>query len=284
MENIMKTIILFAVLNGFASCQNKKVETKTINNDKALSHIVDSLSSKKTISKDTVDAHLTIDKKNEDKNAQQTTGGRYEQIVDEKIDVAYRNKTPTILNDLLKSINTDNKIPKNFKNYWKAYIYYKQSILYKTVNDNDKASKAIDEALNILQENLKTSEDYALYAACKSFSIQFANMTKLASISAEAQEYADKSLEINPKNVRAYYVLASHNFYTPKMFGGMTKVEQYCIKGIALPMTSSEDYYAPYWGKVDIYRLLIKFYETEGREKDATKIKDLAKKEFPSFF
>ena len=106
----MKTIILFAVLNGFASCQNKKVETKTINNDKALSHIVDSLSSKKTISKDTVDAHLTIDKKNEDKNAQQTTGGRYEQIVDEKIDVAYRNKTPTILNDLVKSINTDNKL------------------------------------------------------------------------------------------------------------------------------------------------------------------------------
>lgn len=34
MENIMKTIILFAVLNGFASCQNNKVETKTINNDK----------------------------------------------------------------------------------------------------------------------------------------------------------------------------------------------------------------------------------------------------------
>lgn len=278
----MKTIILIAIVNLSTSCNEKKVDVKTMNNDKELISIVDSLSKKDNISTASV-SDSKIAQPNKDRNIENVSE-QYEDTLDKNISDAIAQKKPELMDGIINDIKNDKKISSDYKKYWSSYVYYKQSILYRNMKDNDGASKSIDLSIDSLKDNLKTSEDYALYAACKSFSTQFANMTQLGSIAAEVQENAEKSLELNPKNVRAYYVLASQNFYTPKMFGGMTKVEEYGIKGIACPLSQDEEFYTPYWGKVDLYMILLKYYETEKKPKELAKINDLAKKEFPSFF
>ncbi|WP_123906961.1 MULTISPECIES: hypothetical protein [unclassified Chryseobacterium] len=278
----MKTIILIAVVNLSTSCNEKKAEIKTMNNDKQLISIVDSLSKKDTVKETT--SLILKDTLSKNKNIIEMADEQYEDIIEKNTSDAFAQKKPELFDKMIVDINDDEKMPIVYKKYWITYVYYKQSILYRGLKNNDKASKAIDKAIENLKDNLKNSEDYALYAACTSFSIQFANMTQLGSIAAEVQENAQKSLELDPKNVRAYYVLASQNFYTPKMFGGMTKVEEYGIKGIACPMSKDEAFYSPYWGKVDLYRILMKYYETEKKTMELQKINGLAKKEFPSFF
>ena len=186
--------------------------------------------------------------------------------------------------DLIISTATD-KIEKEYKTYWISYILFHKSLFYKNIiKDDSNASKYIDESLNMLEDNLNTSEDYALYAYCLSFSIQFANMTQLSKISTEVINMANKSLELNSKNVRAYLVLTSNNFYTPKMFGGMNKVEEYAIKGLKLPSSTTNNFYDPYWGKPRLYEFLIDYYNLNNQKVDADRIKVDAKKEFSNYF
>ena len=198
----------------------------------------------------------------------------------------FKEKKIDFVDSKLNDIHKDEKISKKYKAYWTTYLYYYKSIFYKgNLKDDTKASEYIDKAIELIEKDLTSSEDYALYASCLSFSIQFANMTQLASISSSVSENAQKALSLNNKNIRAYYVLTSNNFYTPKMFGGMTKVEEYAKKGLACPNSlENENYYAPYWGKPRIYELLIKYYKAENKLKKADETKSLAKKEFPNLF
>ncbi len=133
--------------------------------------------------------------------------------------------------------------------------------------------------MDILLEKAKTSEDYALLAACTSFSIQFANFTQMGRISAKIKEYAGKSLELNPKNLRAYYVLTSNNFYTLKMFGGGNQVEEYSAKALVCPSHLSKGFYAPSWVKAELYRVLIQYYKAEKKSEKVKNYEQLFKKE-----
>ncbi len=276
----MKTLLIISILNLGFSCSNKPKEmVKTLNNDSQLSQIVDSLenSKKKIISqkeKNTIKIDSVIQE-----NIQ------YEDYIEEAVSKMFKEKKVYYLDDKISEIDKDDKMKKSYKTYWKTYLYYYKSLFYKnSLSKDDEASKYIDLAIFEIENNLKTTEDYALYATCLSFSIQFANMTQLSRISSKVEENANKALELNNKNIRAYLVLASHNFYTPKMFGGMTKVEENAIKGIACPNSLSNDYYEPYWGKPRLFEILIKFYENEKRNDEALKIKQLAKKDFPNRF
>jgi hypothetical protein len=209
----------------------------------------------------------------------------FEDSVEEVLSKLFVNKDVKGVDAKLSSIDKDSKITLQNKKYWKGYLLYNKSLFYKaSLKDDDNASKAIDAAIETMEKSPKSSDDYALLAACKSFSIQFANMTQLAKISGEVTEEANKSLELNPKNIRAYYVLASNNFYTPKMFGGMVKVEEFSLKGLACPNTLDDNFYSPYWGKPKLYAMYIKYLETENRKDDAKKYRILARNEFPSQF
>ena len=178
------------------------------------------------------------------------------------------------------------KMPNTEKAYWLSYINYSKGIYFKSKkNDNVNSERFNTFALEMLKENLDSSENYALYAASISYSIQFANMMQLSTISKSVVTNANKALELNSKNVRAYYVLASHNFYTPKMFGGMTKVEEYGIKGLSCPSsTNSSACLNPQWGKPKLYQLLMKYYKQENQNAKSEQIKALAKQEFPNLF
>lgn len=276
----MKTLIFLSILNLGFSCSNKpKDSVKTIGNDKQLIQIVDSLESSN--SNNNIQEKKNIEKR--DTITQENI--QYEDFIEEAISKTFKEKKISHLDKKIEELDNDKKINKSYKIYWKTYMYYYKSLFYKnSLKDDDEASKYIDLAILEIEQNLISTEDYALYASCLSFSIQFANMTQLSRISSKVEENANKALELNNKNIRAYLVLASHNFYTPKMFGGMTKVEENAIKGIACPNSLSNDYYEPYWGKPRLYEILIKYYESEKRKEDVIKIKQLAKKEFPNTF
>ena len=276
----MKTLIFLSILNLGFSCSNKPNDSvKTIGNDKQLIQIVDSLESSNS------NNNIQEERNTEKRDTITQENIQYEDFIEEAISKTFKEKKISHLDKKIEELDNDKKINKSYKIYWKTYMYYYKSLFYKnSLKDDDEASKYIDLAILEIEQNLISTEDYALYASCLSFSIQFANMTQLSRISSKVEENANKALELNNKNIRAYLVLASHNFYTPKMFGGMTKVEENAIKGIACPNSLSNDYYEPYWGKPRLYEILIKYYESEKRKEDVIKIKQLAKKEFPNTF
>ncbi len=272
----MKYLIIISLLNLSVACGNPKAPVqKTVNNDKLLKSINDSIqkgnnkiikNSEKIILKPVVETY-------------------YEDSIEEAILKMFTEKDIKYIEAQLASVEKDSKIKLEDKRYWIAYILYNKSMFYRGIQkDDNSASKTIDLAIETLNKNSETSENLALLATCKSFSIQFANMTQLATIAAQVVEDANKSLELNPKNIRAYYVLASNNFYTPKMFGGMTQVEEFALKGLACPNSADEGFYSPYWAKPRLYSIYIRYLEGENRKEDALKYKAIAKKEFPNQF
>lgn len=269
----MKKLILFTLINLNLACGNQtSTIPKTVLNDKKLKSINDSLLKGGDVNP------LIIEKKNINTVVDDID---FEDSIDSAISNMFTSKICKQVDLMLTQIDIDTKISTDIKIYWRSYIFYYKSIYYKSIlNENDNASINIELAIKSLEENSKTSEDFALLAACKSFSIQFANMTQIGKISGQVEEYASKSLELNSKNIRAYYVLASNNFYTPKMFGGMVKVEEYSLKGLACPISSNKNFYSPYWGKKELYDIYIKYLETENRKEDSEKFKKIAKKEF----
>lgn len=270
----MKNLILLGLINLNVACGNQNTTIpKTIKNDTILKAINDSIQK----------SNLSTNTKIIENKIKVNTF--YEDSIEEALTSMFANKNFKEIDAKLTLIDNDTKISTASKIYWKSYIFYNKSIFYKSVlGDDDNAGKNIDLAIESLEENSKNSEDFALLAACKSFSIQFANMTQLGKISGEVSDFANKALELNSKNIRAYYVLASNNFYTPKMFGGMTKVEEYSLKGLASPNSLNDDFYSPYWGKTRLYEIYIAYLESENRKEDAEKYRNIAKKEFPNQF
>lgn len=197
----------------------------------------------------------------------------YQERMDKIVDQLFQHHD---IQGLTKAIRkNDVELQGFYKAYWKAYLHYYEAVYYKTiVKKEKKAEEAIDAALTILEaKTYENSEYYALLAACTSFSIQYVNIIKLSKVSSNVLAYAQKSLTLNKANMRAYWVLASHNFHTPKMFGGMEKVEEYARKGLACPNALDVTPYSPSWGRAELYSLLIQYYELEGRTSDLEEVK-----------
>lgn len=217
------------------------------------------------------------------KGTQEKKNFQYE--VDEVVGQGIIKRQVSGLDALQRRIEGDSRMNAHQKRYWKTYLQYYKTAIYQRLKDNKHAARAIDRGISLLADQARSSEDYALLASCKMLSLSYANMTSVASISREVRTLAKKALELNPNNLRAYYVLAAHNLYTPKMFGGMTKVEAYAVKGLHCPTSlNPEDYYTPRWGKRVLYKVLIQFYKREKKEGQRLKYQKLAKEAFPNEF
>ena len=167
--------------------------------------------------------------------------------------------------------------------YWISYAQYYQSISYLKKQNKEEAKRSCLEAIKRLENmKAKNSEDYALLAMIKSFGIQFQAPMKAPITSGKVKKYAEKALAINDKNLRAYFVLASNDFYTPEQYGGMQKAEDYLKKAISLPEQSISNPYLPSWGKEEAYEMLIKFYIKKERWEEAKNIFQQANKLYPS--
>lgn len=153
----------------------------------------------------------------------------------------------------------------NYKNsiiiYWYSYTCYYHSILLMIEKNNKSSEKILDEGIEQLN-NLthKNSEHLALLALMESFSIQYASGIEVPFISKSVKHNAEKALQLDSINLRAYYVLGSNDFYTPEKYGGGKKAEGYLLKAIKLNNQSLQNPYLPSWGKNNAYEMLIKLY------------------------
>lgn len=168
-------------------------------------------------------------------------------------------------NDKLKQLKKELEQLYKTKNqhlilYWQSYLQFFYSIYYLEAGDKKNAEKEIDTAIDWMNNMTnKNSEDYALLAMLEGFSLQFKGM-KAMFIGPRAQKNVKAALAIDSTNLRAYYVYASNDFYTPEKYGGGKEAETYLLKAISLPAQKIKNNYLPSWGKEEAYELLIRHY------------------------
>ena len=100
----------------------------------------------------------------------------------------------------------------------------------------------------------------------------------------EAQKYATQAISLDSANLRAYYVYASNDFYTPEAFGGGQEAEKYLLKALSLPTQKIANEYLPSWGKEEAYELLIKLYIKQEKWGLAKKFFHQGLAEFPESY
>jgi hypothetical protein len=157
--------------------------------------------------------------------------------------------------------------------YWRSYLQFYSSIYYMTKGDNESAEKEINKGIELIKSiGKKSSEDYALLAMLQSFSIQF-DYNNAMFISEDVKTNVNNAISLDSTNIRAWYIIASNDFYTPEEYGGGQEAEKYLLKSISLPEQKIKNDYLPSWGKEGSYELLVKLYIKKEKW-------DLAKKYF----
>lgn len=147
--------------------------------------------------------------------------------------------------------------------YWLAYNQYYTAIYHisRGEGEREKSEKTVDEAVKWLEDmKNKTSEDYALLSLTQGFSIQFKNLIRVILLSRQVEKNGKLAIEKDSENPRAYYTLASNDFYTPEQYGGGKHTEEYLLKAISLPAQKVKNPYLPSWGKEESYEMLIRWY------------------------
>lgn len=182
----------------------------------------------------------------------------------------------------LEELNKQRK--QNLIVYWRAYLQFYSSIYYLKIGDKENAEKEIDKGIEYLDEmNNKNSEDYALLAMLQGFGIQFKGM-KAMFISSSIKKNAKQAIAMDTSNLRAYYVYASNDFYTPEKYGGGKEAEHYLLKAIKLKAQNVKNEYLPSWGKEEAYEMLIKLYIKKEKWDLAKKYFQQGIKEFPESY
>ncbi|RAK68043.1 hypothetical protein [Hymenobacter edaphi] len=167
--------------------------------------------------------------------------------------------------------------------YWHGYVALHESIYYLQQNDRKRAEQVVENGLKQLQEPApQRAEDYALLAHLQSFAIQFRHGMAAALAAAKVKSNAERALKLDARNLRAYYVLASNDFYTPARYGGGKKTEGYLLKALAQPDQSAAGAQGPSWGREQTYELLVRFYHREQKPALAQKYYAEARRRYPS--
>lgn len=157
--------------------------------------------------------------------------------------------------------------------YWRSYLQFYLSINSLINGDNKTAENKINNGIELIESiEKKNSDDYALLAMLQGFSIQFNPMNAMY-ISADIKKNVNNAMSLDSTNLRAWYVLASNDFYTPEQYGGGKEAEKYLLKAISLPAQKIKNDYLPSWGKEESYEMIIKLYIKKEKW-------DLAKKYF----
>lgn len=169
--------------------------------------------------------------------------------------------------------------------YWQAYTLFYTAIYHAETNDKGTAEIKTDQAISLLISNPRmSSEDYALLAFLQGFSIPFKSSMKAPFISARSAKNARKALAMDPYNARAYYVLGSNDYYTPKQFGGGKEVVDHLEKALELCAKQTPNPYLPSWGAEHAFELLLRFYSKEENEKELQATIQRVQKDFPDSY
>ncbi len=172
--------------------------------------------------------------------------------------ILQNNKPLVELSNKLENLYKNNS--QNLILYWQSYLQFYSSIYYLKNDDKKTAEKEIDKGIDWMENmNRKNSEDYALLAMLQGFGIQFKGMRAMF-IAGDTKKNVKTAIALDSANLRAYYVYANNDFYTPEKYGGGKEVEKYLLKALSLPSQKIKNNYLPSWGKEESYELLIRFY------------------------
>lgn len=154
--------------------------------------------------------------------------------------------------------------------YWLAHTDFQIAIYHLTAKDMAACETVTNRGIELMTNvSNKNAEELAILAYLQGFSIQFSKGLGAAKISKMANANAHNAARMDPENLRAYYVMGSLNFYTPKAYGGGKKVEEYLTKAISLPANKLGNPYLPGWGKAEAYELLVRHYRKNARTEEA---------------
>ena len=167
--------------------------------------------------------------------------------------------------------------------YWIAYAKYYESLFYLKTEHREKSAAAIHEGLEVLSKlKSKNSEDYALLALMHNLSMKFTtDGMKFWELTGIINQNIEMAIQLDSNNLRAYYVAASNDFYTPEQFGGGKKAEEYLLKAIMLDAQTNHDSALPSWGKDQSYQMLINVYLKNGNTASAKQYLKEAQTLFP---
>lgn len=170
----------------------------------------------------------------------------------------------------------------NLTVYWQSYTRSMETLYFMKNNESKKAEAIIGRARDDMEKlDKKNTEDYALLASVQSFAVQFRSGMSAGKLSATAVENARTALQMDSTNVRAWYVLATNDFYTPAFFGGGKKTESYLLKALICPAQKVINPYMPSWGREESYQLLLTYYLQKEQYEQAKELLNTAKKEYP---
>ena len=142
--------------------------------------------------------------------------------------------------------------------YYTGWAYTHPSFQMEAEALSDKAEPYVRKALELQPDN---SETLTLMAYWLSARIN-ASKARGITLGSESRSYAQKAIEADSSNPRAYLVKALVTFYTPAMFGGGKKKAESIVEETARrfasfkPGTSLD----PHWGN-DIYQQLASEYK-----------------------
>ncbi|CAM3842169.1 tetratricopeptide repeat protein [Aquirufa aurantiipilula] len=208
--------------------------------------------------------------------------GNMENIVHEVQKISWK----THKDSLQKIITYMNNHPSNeyYYLYWNAYAHYMDYFNYKLSNSTEekKAQQSLEQASSMIGKITKpNSETLALQSLIDGLKLNFTNVFLLPIKAGKVGRLAERAIDLNPKNPRAYYALAIYDFYTPKMYGGRKLVESNLIKAISLASTVVENSKDPQWGIPESYLFLIRFFKEENQKAKAQHYLQEAKSKFP---
>lgn len=169
--------------------------------------------------------------------------------------------------------------------YWKGYALYYDCIVSLKNGDREGAHSILNKAIETLESiDRKNTEDYALLSMFQSFSCQFLGFPTVIKASKNATVNIQRAIDLDENNIRAYYVLANNDYYTPENYGGGKDVEKYALKALSLPSQSIENPYLPSWGRQESYELLTNHYIKHKEIEKAKKYIDMGLKEYPNSY
>lgn len=200
--------------------------------------------------------------------------------IEAAIGLSFKEKSTRPLEEIQKRVSSAGN--NGLATYWDAYIDYYLAVYHMVSKENEKSAAYLEDGIAKLEEvDDKSSEHYALLATLQNLSIKYVTGMKAALVSGKVKKNANKALKIDDKNIRAYYALASNDFYTPTEYGGGDEVEKYLLKAISLPDQTVKDPKLPSWGKSYSYNMLIRYHLKNKDKKMASKYFNEAIKLYP---
>lgn len=194
----------------------------------------------------------------------------------------FRQQSTTPLTAVCEQLKKQNNrmIP-----YWQAYTLFYESIYYLKTGQKELCGTSLQKAEDVLNKQKdKTSEDYALLAYLQSFSLQFKSGMEAGQTLASVRNNAEKALQADSTNIRAWYVLGSTDYYTPAAFGGGQEAENYLKKAAGLPAQALPNPWLPDWGKDEACGMLIQLYLEKGEKEKARTYYEALKKRSPDSY